>query len=75
MLLVEQVCAGTGGPCRYTGDDMKSAHAHLKICEADLAGLVDDLSRTIDRFPLPTRTQGKLIAIGIPMQGDIVTVE
>ncbi|WP_287462158.1 hypothetical protein [Accumulibacter sp.] len=54
---------------------MKSADAHLKICEADLAGLVDDLSRTIDRFPLPTRTQGKLIAIGIPMQGDIVTVE
>src|ERR1700686_5891758 len=25
-LLVEQICAGTGGPCTYTGRGMKSAH-------------------------------------------------
>jgi len=31
MLLVEQICSGTGGPCR----DMKSADAHLRIGDAD----------------------------------------
>ena len=25
--LVEQICAATGGPCTYTGRDMKTVHA------------------------------------------------
>src|SRR5262245_47999810 len=25
-LLIEQICAGTGGPCTYTGRDMKTTH-------------------------------------------------
>jgi len=75
MLLVEQVCAGAGGPCRYTGRDMKSAHAHLKISEADFAALVEDLSRTLDKFKVPATEQGELIAILAPMKGDIVTVK
>jgi hemoglobin len=28
--LVEQICAATGGPCTYTGRDMKTAHAGLQ---------------------------------------------
>ena len=26
MTLVDQICEATGGPCKYTGRDMKSAH-------------------------------------------------
>src|SRR5262249_41130638 len=29
--LVEQICQGTGGPCVYTGRDMKSVHAGMGI--------------------------------------------
>ncbi|MCM8610861.1 group 1 truncated hemoglobin [Accumulibacter sp.] len=75
MLLVEQICAGTGGPCRYTGRDMKSAHAHLKISQADFASLVEDLTRTLDKFKVPAREQNELIAILAPMKSDIVTVK
>mgnify|MGYP000880039709 FL=1 len=75
MLLVEQICAGTGAPCQYTCRDMKSAHAHLKIGEADFAALVEDLSRTLDKFKVPAKEQGELIAILAPMKGDIVTVK
>ena len=32
-MLVEQVCAGTGGPCTYTGKDMKTAHAGMAITD------------------------------------------
>ena len=28
MMLVDQICAGSGGPCTYTGRDMKSTHRH-----------------------------------------------
>jgi hemoglobin len=29
--LVEQICQGTGGPCVYTGGDMRSVHAGMGI--------------------------------------------
>ncbi len=74
MLLVEQICAGTGGPCQYTGRDMKSTHAHLKISDADFAALVEDLTRTLDKFKVPEKERGELMAVLGPMKGDIVTV-
>ena len=74
MLLVEQICAGTGGPCQYTGRDMKSAHVHLQISEANFAALVEDLSRTLDKFKVPQTERGELMAVLGPMKSDIVTV-
>lgn len=73
-LLVEQVCAASGGPCQYTGRDMKSAHAHLKITHADFSALVEDLTRTLDKFKVPDQEKGELMSLLGPMQRDIVTV-
>src|SRR6476661_8581503 len=33
--LLDQFCAATGGPCVYTGREMKTSHAGLGITEAD----------------------------------------
>ena len=33
MLLVEQICEATGGPCHYSGKDMKTTHADMNIIE------------------------------------------
>src|SRR3954466_1242926 len=30
-MLVDQICEATGGPCKYTGKDMKTAHVGMKI--------------------------------------------
>jgi hemoglobin len=35
QLLVDQICALAGGPCVYTGRDMKTAHAGLGITESE----------------------------------------
>src|SRR5262249_32400601 len=35
QLVVDQLCAATGGPCVYIGRDMKTAHKGLGITEAD----------------------------------------
>ena len=32
-LLVEFVCSATGGPCQYTGRDMRSSHAGFQLVE------------------------------------------
>src|SRR5262245_26538049 len=40
--LVEQICAATGGPCKYTGRDMKTAHKHMGVTEGEFNALVED---------------------------------
>ncbi|WP_227371065.1 group I truncated hemoglobin [Mycobacterium fragae] len=35
QLLVEQMCELAGGPCHYTGRDMKTSHAGLAISAAE----------------------------------------
>jgi hemoglobin len=35
QLLVDQLCSLSGGPCFYTGRDMKTSHAGLRITEAE----------------------------------------
>lgn len=71
--LVDQICAGTGGPCTYTGRDMKSAHAGLGIRSRDFNALVQDLGKTLHKFKVPKKEQGELVAILAPMKKDIVT--
>src|SRR4051812_40269157 len=33
--LVDQICKASGGPCEYTGKDMKTAHLGMGITEAE----------------------------------------
>jgi hemoglobin len=33
--LTDQLCEGTGGPCKYAGKDMRAAHAGMKITERE----------------------------------------
>src|SRR5437867_10430872 len=40
MNLVDQICQASGGPCTYTGRDMKSAHTGMRISNADFDALV-----------------------------------
>jgi hemoglobin len=71
--LVEQICAATGGPCTYTGRDMKTVHAGLGIRSRDFDALVEDLGKTLKKFKVPKKAQGELVAILAAMKKDIVT--
>jgi hemoglobin len=71
-LLVEQICAGTGGPCTYTGRDMKTAHRGMNITEAQFNALVEDLVKSLDKFKVPAQEKGELLGILGPMKPSIV---
>ena len=73
-LLVEQICAGTGGPCTYTGRTMRAAHHDLGVTDADFAALVEDLQKTLNKFNVPQAEQQELLAVLGPMKGQIVGV-
>ena len=70
--LVEQICAGTGGPCTYTGRDMKSVHKGMGIGERDWDAMVQDLGKTLNRFKVPKKEQKELVAVLAPTKPDIV---
>ena len=71
--LVQQICAGTGGPCKYTGKSMKEAHRGMGVGGGDFGALVEDLQRSLNKFGVPAREQGELLSILGPMKRDIVT--
>jgi len=72
--LVDQICQGTGGPCTYTGKDMRSAHAGRNITDADFNALVEDLVAALNKLNVPQQEQKDLLAILGPMKPDIVGV-
>lgn len=72
QLLYEQLCSLSGGPCRYTGRDMRTSHAKLRITHAQFNALAEDLYSALDRVHVPYRLQNKLIAMLAPMERDIV---
>ncbi len=70
--LIDQVCAGSGGPCQYKGGDMKSVHRGMKIDDDAFDALVDDLLKALDKFKVPTTEKVALLGVLAPMRGDIV---
>jgi hemoglobin len=70
--LVDQICQGSGGPCKYTGKSMKAAHRGMGVSGMDFGALVEDLQITLKKFNVPAKEQGELLAILGPMRKDIV---
>jgi len=71
MMLVDQICAASGGPCIYTGRDMKSAHAGMGITGDEFDALVGDLVATLNTFKVPEREKNELLGALGPMKKDI----
>ncbi|MBI2803328.1 MAG: group 1 truncated hemoglobin [Gammaproteobacteria bacterium] len=70
--IAQQFCALTAGPCRYTGDDMKLAHAGLKISEREFNAIVEILRDVLNRRGVAEREKNELLQLLAPMQRDIV---
>ena len=73
QLMVDQICEGTGGPCKYTGKSMKESHVNMKVKAEDFEVFIEDLTKTLDKFNVPAREKGEVLAAFRAMQGDVVT--
>jgi len=72
FLLVQQICQASGGPCVYTGRDMKSAHRGMGVADRHFNALVQDLGRSLNKFRVPAQEQKELVAALAPLKKDIV---
>ncbi|MGP4845399.1 group I truncated hemoglobin [Marinobacter sp. 1Y8] len=70
--LTDQVCNISGGPCAYTGRDMREAHTGLDISETGFNALVEDLILSMEKSDIPVGAQNELLSLLVPMHDDIV---
>ena len=70
--IVDFLCAATGGPCVYTGRDMKTVHSGLMITKAEWDASVKHLVATLDKFKVPAKEKGEVLAAVGPLEKDIV---
>jgi hemoglobin len=70
--VVDFLCSATGGPCIYTGRDMKTSHAGLGITDADWDVSVKHLVATLDKFKVPEKEKGEVLGAISGLKGDIV---
>lgn len=70
--VIDFLCLATGGPCRYTGRDMKTAHTGLNISEADWNKSVQYLVSTLDKFKVPEKEKSDVLGAISSLKGDIV---
>ena len=72
MKLVDQICHASGGPCKYMGKDMKTAHMGMGITGAQFDALVSDLVGALDKFKVGEKEKGELLGALGPMKAEIV---
>lgn len=72
QLVVDQLCAATGGPCLYIGRDMKTVHKGLGITESDWNVGVKHLVATLDKFNVPKKEKDEVLGAISALKSDIV---
>ncbi len=71
-MLVDQICEASGGPCKYTGKDMKAAHAGQNVTSDEFNALVEDLQTTLTEMKVAASAQKDLLGALAPMKPQIV---
>jgi len=73
--LVEFVCVATGGPCKYTGRDMRAVHKGMGVTNAQFDALVGALVKTLEKFKVPEKEKSELLGALGPLREQIVEAE
>ena len=70
--LVDQLCALAGGPCLYTGRDMKTSHKGLGITESDWQTTMRYMLDSMTELNIPRREQAEVITLWTSYKGEII---
>ena len=72
-LLNEQFCYVLGGPCHYTGRDMKSVHAEMGAQLYQQNAQIEDLQKAMDEEKVPVWAQNRFLGRLAPLERATVT--
>jgi hypothetical protein len=74
QVVFEFFSMGTGGPHKYTGRDMRTAHTAMNINEGEWLSATDDTIWALDSNGVKEKEKNEVIAILESLKGDIVGV-
>ena len=74
QLLVDYLCASSGGPMVYTGRDMKTVHIGMGLDEEDWTRAMAHLNRTLEAFDVPEPEKAEVLAFHEALKPEIVEV-
>jgi hemoglobin len=70
--LTDQLCEASGGPCKYAGKDMKTAHAGMKIANREWNIGGGHILAAMRAKKVGRKEQREVMAVLGPMKADIV---
>lgn len=65
---------GSGGPQRYTGRDMRTAHTGMNISPGEYMAAMDDIIAALEDAGIDEATRKDVLAITWSLKGDIIQV-
>lgn len=71
-LVTEQLASAAGGPYKYSGRTMADAHKGLMISEDEWSAGGKILVATLNKYHVPEKEQGEIVAVISSTKGDIV---
>jgi len=72
QLQVNMICEATGGPCFYSGRDMKTVHKGMNISSTDWQSMITHLIGVLDNFKVSDAEQKEILSMMSRLKGDIV---
>jgi hemoglobin len=70
--LVQFIATAAGGPQKYEGRDMKSAHKGMGISDVEFTAIAADLVAALDKNGVPQKEKDELMAVVATTKNDIV---
>jgi hemoglobin len=72
QLTIDYIAAAAGGPTFYLGRDMKTAHTGMGLTRADYVAFTRHVVATLEKFRVPERECGEVIAFIASLESQIV---
>ena len=72
QLLVNFLCACSGGPLYYVDRDMKTSHRGMGISESDWQRFIGHLETALDTFEVPAAERAEVLGFINSTKADIV---
>ncbi len=74
QLLVDYLCASTGGPMVYVGRDMRTLHVGMRLDEEDWSRAMDHLSPTLEAFEVSELEKSEVLRFHDNLKTEIVDI-
>ena len=72
QLVVDFLCAATGGPVKYLGRDMKTSHEGLGISQSDWDVFVQHTIASLNDLGVAEKEKNDFLAAAAGLHGDVV---